>query len=453
MAESRKIINSYSLLKSGSLLMLAFINLLTVSCAETTRPGTNYLTNHSSKNLFVSVVSKADANPFYTRLPTNSGRVLVTDSEATTSGSNLHVPAGHHLYSVEMIKTSVETLKNELFREERIVLFFAQNDQEAVSIAGKAEEFAHPLKVDVSQLNRPSIYLDAESMPALSLDDMNPNQLQSIPQGGIVIDTARMREDLESLSGARPTVVNGQSVTIVNRATEANKILARAWLRASYEELGFTVTEHKYATGTNLIAEKRAANPADDQIFLVSGHLDTVNTAGADDDGSGVISGLSIARAIHGLEFKRTIRFVAFDEEERGLIGSAAYAKELDRVGDISKVSLFNIEMTGYDIDNDGKFHSIDCNENTSAALTNALISSILAEGIKLTKVEACTTRSDHAVFWKHNRPAIVMSQNFFGGDSNPCYHRMCDTVGIVNWDYMAKMTQAAGNAVAILNR
>ena len=443
--------------KSAAMLALLSLSGVTGSCGEISNRTMSRRIRHSdplsSKILAASVVSKSDETPFYLRLPTNAGRLLVTDSMATNTGSDLVIPENQYLYSVELIRSGAMPLKNEIFREERLVLFFARDDREAVQISTHVEEFSHPLKVDASELKNPAGEVNNLLLSTLTLPENSLASLARTGRGGIVIDAVRMREDLESLSGVRPVIVNGQSVTIANRATPANKVNARAWLRSNYEALGFTVTEHKYTTGTNLIAEKRAESPADDQIFVVSGHLDTVNTAGADDDGSGIISGLSIARALVGVELKRTVRFVAFDEEEKGLIGSAAYAAELVRVGEISKISLFNIEMTGYDLDNDGRFHAIDCNENTSATLTNSLLSSISSEGIKLIKVDACTTRSDHAVFWNHNRPAIVMSQNFFGGDSNPCYHRACDTVQAINWDYMTKMTQAAGNAVANLNR
>ncbi len=441
---------------AGMLALLSF-SLVTGSCGELSNRTLSHRIHNrgyqSDNILSASVVSKSDKTPFYLRLPTNTGRLLVTDSVATNSGTDLVIPANKKLYSIELVRSGAKQLRNELYREERLVLFFAQDDQDAVQIVRLVEEFPHPLRVDTRELKHPADDLDNPTPSSLALPETVIDSLAGAGRVAIVIDAVRMREDLESLSGVRPVLVNGQSVTISNRATPANKINARAWLRSNYEALGFTVSEHKYATGTNLIAEKRAESPLDDQIFIVSGHLDTVNTAGADDDGSGIISGLSIARSLVGVELKRTIRFVAFDEEEKGLIGSAAYATELVRVGEISKISLFNIEMTGYDIDNDGRFHSIDCNENSSATLTTSLLSSILSEGIKLIKVDACTTRSDHAVFWNHNRPAIVMSQNFFGGDSNPCYHRTCDTVQSINWEYMTKMTQAAANAVANINR
>lgn len=332
---------------------------------------------------------------------------------------------------------------NSLQSEERLVIFSARDEREAYLLAGKSSQFAHPRKINTSDLKQPSVIPSASA--ALSET--------STPVGsGIGIDARRMREDLESLSGARPIVVDGQTYTLANRATADNKAKARAWLKASYEALGYTVTEHRYSSGVNLIAEKKPAAAADDQIFMVSGHIDTVQTAGADDDGSGTISSLTIARAVSTMNLKRTIRFVAFDEEERGLVGSEAYAKELNRTGEISKVSLLNIEMTGYDSDNDGDFHTIDCNENNSPALSQALMSAISSEGLALKKVDACTNRSDHAVFWEYNRPAIVISQNFFGGDSNPCYHRSCDTVQKMNWEYMEKLTRAATNAVYNLN-
>jgi Zn-dependent M28 family amino/carboxypeptidase len=224
--------------------------------------------------------------------------------------------------------------------------------------------------------------------------------------------------------------------------------MARKWLTRELEELGYLVSEHNYGTGINLVADKSAQRSKDDSILLVTAHLDTVQTAGADDDGSGIITSLTVARALATKSLGRHIRFVAFDEEERGLIGSAAYARHLAKTGEIKNVSVINIEMTGYDSDSDGEFHAIDCNENTSGTLTETLLFTITSLGIPLRKTAACTNRSDHAVFWDYDRPAIVMSQNFFGGDGNPCYHRTCDTVTQVNFDYMAKLTKAAANAV-----
>jgi Zn-dependent M28 family amino/carboxypeptidase len=208
------------------------------------------------------------------------------------------------------------------------------------------------------------------------------------------------------------------------------------------------VTLHSYGTGVNLIAEKKSAISKDGYITMITAHLDTVMTAGADDNGSGITTALTVARALAQKELSQTIRIVAFDEEERGLVGSGAYARHLAQIGEISKIRVINLEMTGYDSDDNGDFHAIDCNENISNQLTQSVLSAISSVGLALHRVEACTNRSDHASFWNYDRPAIVLSQNFFGGDGNPCYHRSCDTISKINFGYLTKLTQAVANAV-----
>ena len=125
------------------------------------------------------------------------------------------------------------------------------------------------------------------------------------------------------------------------------------------------------------------------------------------------------------------------------MVGSAAYAQQLRDEGQLDGlIGNINMEMTGYNSANDGAFHIIDCNENTSAELSKKFRE--VAErdqDLRLRFVSACTNRSDHASFWRFDKPAVVLSQNFFGGDGNPCYHKKCDKVDRMNFDYMTRMT------------
>jgi hypothetical protein len=249
-----------------------------------------------------------------------------------------------------------------------------------------------------------------------------------------------LKDKLEQFSGAKDIVVGGTTTRIKERGSASQKAIARAWLRQELEAIGFEVNEYNYGRGTNLVAEKVGLDPS--RYLIVSAHYDSVSNAGADDDGSGVISALAVAEALKDKELAVNLRIVAFDEEERGLLGSKAYASELNNSGEIeSLVGVVNVEMTGYDDDGDGAFHVIDCNENSSADLTAAVMATHARGTLALKKVDACTNRSDHAAFWRYDKPAVVLSQNFFGGDSNPCYHRSCDTVANMNFDYMSKVT------------
>jgi hypothetical protein len=67
-----------------------------------------------------------------------------------------------------------------------------------------------------------------------------------------------------------------------------------------------------------------------EEIIVVGGHLDSWDLAeGANDDGSGVVQSIEVLRAIKalGIKPKRTIRAVAFMNEENGLMGGKKYAE------------------------------------------------------------------------------------------------------------------------------
>lgn len=267
------------------------------------------------------------------------------------------------------------------------------------------------------------------------------------------IDPAFLEAKLKEISGAVPVTLGGRTVTIAERRSVDGRTNARAWLRQQYETLGFTVRDVPYGDqrllgGVNFVAERQGADPS--RALLITAHYDTVATAGADDDGAGTVTALAIAKALKDTPIAVNLRIVGFDQEELGLVGSAAYAKALDQSGEIDKiVGVLNLEMTAFDSNDDGHFHVIDCDENTSADLTAKVNAAVARAPLRLTRIEACTNRSDHASFWRYGAPAIVVSENFFGGDGNPCYHRTCDKVDRANYDYMTRVTKAVGLAAA----
>jgi carboxypeptidase Q len=78
----------------------------------------------------------------------------------------------------------------------------------------------------------------------------------------------------------------------------------------------------------NVIAEIKGST-FPNEIITVGGHLDAWdNGDGAHDDGAGVVQGMEVIRAFMalGIQPKRTIRFVAFMNEENGGKGGKAYA-------------------------------------------------------------------------------------------------------------------------------
>lgn len=111
--------------------------------------------------------------------------------------------------------------------------------------------------------------------------------------------------------------------------------------------LGFTVERHTYATGVNVVGVRTGTTLPAEQV-LVAAHYDHIpGCDGADDNASGVAGALEAARVLSMVPLDRTLVVACWDEEERGLIGSEAYAARAASRGD-DIVGYFNFEMIGY---------------------------------------------------------------------------------------------------------
>jgi hypothetical protein len=230
------------------------------------------------------------------------------------------------------------------------------------------------------------------------------------------------------------------SSTSDRRSTE-NLDSARAFLRSQYEQIGFLVSEQPFGNGKNFIAEKKGTtNP--EKVLILSSHIDSVRCAGANDNGTGTIGLLSVAKELSKQNYPYTIRILGFDKEEIGLVGSDAYVATISDKKNI--IGNINFEMMGVNQRQDGSFHVIDCQKSHSLHLSQAVRTAISNLALPLTIVKACTDRSDHASFWRHGLPAVVISENFFGGDADPCYHAKCDIVdNRLNFNYMKNILEA----------
>lgn len=284
--------------------------------------------------------------------------------------------------------------------------------------------------------------------------------------GDINISTDFLKTKLSELSGATSVKIGNETVTISERKSATNRILARKYLIQEYDKLGFATglapygsnksvgttwggSKNKYlnATKANFIAEKTGQDPS--KVLIISSHMDSVGNAGANDDGTGTISALAVAKALSDLNFTYTLRVLAFDQEELGLLGSKAYVNSLSDVERTKIMGVINLEMMGTNSRKDGVFHVIDCDKENSKFLTNEITTAIQTYSIDLSPNTACTDRSDHASFWKKKIPAVVLSENFFGGDSDNCYHRSCDILDDrLDFNYMGKITQAVAVSV-----
>ena len=97
----------------------------------------------------------------------------------------------------------------------------------------------------------------------------------------------------------------------------------------------------------NVIADK-PGTAGDGRVVVLGGHYDTVpNVPGANDNGSGIATLLTIAREIAGREYPFTVRFIAFGAEELGLYGSNYYVDQISDEEIDSTVAMLNFDALG----------------------------------------------------------------------------------------------------------
>ena len=97
-------------------------------------------------------------------------------------------------------------------------------------------------------------------------------------------------------------------------------------------------------TTFNVIAETKGGDH--NNVVALGGHTDSVEAGpGINDDGSGIISNLVVARALTRFSVKNAVRFCFWTAEEFGLLGSEYYTSHLD-AAELAKIRLYlNFDM------------------------------------------------------------------------------------------------------------
>jgi len=216
----------------------------------------------------------------------------------------------------------------------------------------------------------------------------------------------------------------------------------------------------------NVVAEWPGTSKAS-EVVLVASHL-AAFYAGADDNGSAVAAMLETARAVRSHSFARTIRFISFDLEEFGSIGSTRYVEAgladdvsaaivMDMIGYASNKPGSQDDVLGVKLPDTGDFLTVIGN-NDSAELVQEMVAlgntrnltklvGVIAPGDGTYFLSSVFMRSDHGLLWYKGIPAIFLTDtaNF----RNPHYHKPTDTPDTLDPAFLARNTRALAAAVA----
>jgi hypothetical protein len=259
--------------------------------------------------------------------------------------------------------------------------------------------------------------------------------------------TTLQKEIIAKLSGEieiRP------GVKLVNRFTPENKQETRTYLVGLLKRLGLDPRRQAYGTeGENIFTILSCGRPFAETVVF-GAHYDSVrNTPGANDNASGVAAVAAVAMEISRVKKRsRDIIFVFFDEEERGMRGSRAFAQMLvDEKRSIQ--SVHTIDQMGWDQDGDRAIE-LELPYDGAVALYQKA-----AESLKMNLQILTTTESgsDHSAFRRLGCKAVGITEEYRNKDTTPYIHRPGDTFQTMNLEYLASTTRLIVEVMKQLTR
>ncbi|MBU4199713.1 MAG: Zn-dependent exopeptidase M28 [Verrucomicrobia bacterium] len=196
------------------------------------------------------------------------------------------------------------------------------------------------------------------------------------------------------------------------------------------------------ATSQNVIAELPGTDSSAGLIFL-SGHHDTqADSVGADDNASGSVALLELARVLAPLPRRRAIRLISFGAEEQLSVGSAMYVRrhraELERAGKL----IFNLDAFGSLM---GWTVMVG---NGPKSMSQAILPYFEQQGLSVKVSEEIMPYSDHFPFVAAGVPGIYLGRNnctagrFF-------HHRPDDDMRRLSIPLMAGLLNAVARMIA----
>jgi hypothetical protein len=253
---------------------------------------------------------------------------------------------------------------------------------------------------------------------------------------------------------------------------------AAAYIAEQWRDQGYEVGRQSYeARGVscaNLEIARQGSHRAS-EILLVGAHYDSVRgSPGADDNASGVAALLELSRAFASENPARTVRLVAFVNEEppfflTGKQGSMVYARAARSRGDDIRL-MVSLEMLGFYSDAPGtqRYPPLFRSFYPDSGNFLGLVSNFGSRRVMLRLARAYRAHSrfplehvatfrwipgiawsDHRSFWRQGYPAVMATDTAFYRYRH--YHRSSDTPDRLTYGPFAEATEGLLHAFRAL--
>lgn len=234
------------------------------------------------------------------------------------------------------------------------------------------------------------------------------------------------------------------------RYTYTDSVLrARDWLFDKFASFGIdSLWLHHYIDDVhqwNVVATVvGTAQP--DKVIVVGGHYDSVVygagtnpyvwAPGADDNGTGTVATLEMARIVQQNPLPVTVIFVPFAQEEQGLVGSWYFAEWL-YYHYVDPHFMMNADMIAHSVDS---YQDVVIYAHSSAVYFVSLMMDMANTYTYLTpSYGGQSSGSDHYSFYQWGHHAVFAAEGdfFYGG-----WHKNYDTVDSLDFGYMKEVVK-----------
>ena len=215
-----------------------------------------------------------------------------------------------------------------------------------------------------------------------------------------------------------------------------------------YESYRDTLSNFK-KTSYNIVGIVEGNDPVlKSEYILVGAHYDHIGTIkpengdyianGANDNASGTTTVMEIARYFGTRKTnKRSLIFVLFSAEEKGLLGSEHLAKRM-KAENLNLYTMLNFEMTGVPMrERDYLVYLTGYDKSNLAEVSNKYAKEKLVGFLRTAKDYNLFQRSDNYPFYNEfNTPSHTFCS--FDFTNFAYYHRVADEVKFMDFDHMS---------------
>ena len=270
------------------------------------------------------------------------------------------------------------------------------------------------------------------------------------------ITTDYLRSELENLTAFKTRYCHA-----------SNHVQVLDWIFDQFKAMGYSPKKWGFVYGgdpnlANIIVNVNGTGSS--QYYIVGAHLDTINFSkswsfpdapapGADDDGTGIVAMLAMAKVLEDYHFYYGIRFIAFDVEELDHAqGSLQYAHNITDSGEGKGLrAVIDMDMLGYN----PSFIRMDVTyvPSSSSLVTDYLLpanNQFSYIGHLFTDLEPNNPNEwvDADIFWNLGyqglcfEEAVNPHQNWSNYTINDNMHTGNDTIDKINWELFTNTTK-----------